>query len=91
MGSNTSLETKITNLAGEKLIYTGNAPQDLDPDKPYFDENTMNLWMLLIDFIPYYPPYYPYFPRPFYFRGGGDNCALNAEFVCIFLSLKYGP
>jgi hypothetical protein len=85
MGSSTSLETTITNLDGKKLIYTGNAPQNLNLNKPYYDEDTMNLWMLLIDFTPYYPPSIPFFPRQFYFKGGGADCILNAEFVCYLL------
>jgi hypothetical protein len=87
MGSENSLETTITNVAGQRLVYTGNAPNKFGQDVPLFykyDDTTMNLWMLLIDFIPYYPRGLVNFPRSLYFRGGGEPCEMTAEFVCIF-------
>jgi hypothetical protein len=61
MGSNNSLETTITNLAGERLIYTGNAPVDFIQDQSFFYEDTMNLWMLFIDFALFIHQIFPIF------------------------------
>jgi DNA polymerase sigma len=84
MGSENSLATTVRNIEGETLIFVGNPPVQFDNSTPslqYSDTNYMNLWMLYLDFMPYFLPKFEYHEREIQFTGGGESCKMTVDFV----------